>query len=418
MAAVEHLLISKVIEDQDVTELLRDGVRAYHFAGEWEKMYQFILDHNSKHGAVPSERQFRQKYGDVDIEDTSQETFSGLIEELFAAYRKRMVTGAISDAMGVLDKGKTDEAITILADGLGEAKASTITVKDTNVITSWEERLARYDEMRKSPNALRGIPTGFYGLDKITHGLRPGQWIILGGEQKRGKSIILLIMADAAQIHGKRVGLVSQEMNGHEQTSRYDAYKAGIDYNDILAGTLSQDQMDRLEYVLKRNKNSEDFFIFEDASGLTTVSALRAKVIEHKLDVLFVDGVYLMDDEQGSKARGDLPQALRNISQSFKRMSMDLDIPIIGTTQALGWKLNNKRTRALTSDALGFTTAFQQDGDLILGVERNPDIDNQSIIRVLDARTAPRAEVHIQFDWSTMSFEEVEINGPIDPAFL
>ena len=416
MAAVEHLLISKIIEDQDITDLIKEGVRPIHFAGEWEKMYQFILDHNSKHGVVPSERQFRQKYGDVDIEDTSQETFSGLTEELFGAYRKRMVTGAMSDAMGALDKGKTSDAITLLAEGLDEARASTSTVRDINIITSWEDRLKNYDEMRKTPNALRGIPTGFYGLDKITHGLRPGQWIIIGGEQKRGKSIILLIMADAAQIHGKRVGVVSQEMPASEQSARYDALKAGINYDNILSGNLSQQEMDRLEYVMKRNRNSEDFFLFEDASGLTTVSALRGKIKEYELDALYVDGVYLMDDEQGED-KGS-PQALRNISQSFKRCTMDLHIPIVGTTQALGWKLHNKRTRALTSDALGFTTAFQQDGDLILGVERNPDIDNRAIVRVLDARSAPRAEFHIQFEWDTMSFEEVTDDGPLDPAFL
>ncbi len=415
-ASIEHLLISKVIEDQDITPLVQAGVKATHFAGDWEAIYKWIVEHASKHGSVPSERQFSHAYGDVDIEDTSTETFSGLTEELFAAYRKRMVTGAMSDAMGALDGGKTEAAMGILTKGIGEAQHIGTTVRDINIIDTWENRLARYDEMRKTPNALRGIPTGFYGLDKITHGLRPAQWIVIAGEQKRGKSIIMLIMADAAQVHGKRVGLVSQEMNADEQTSRYDAYKAGIDYNNILSGNLSQDEMDRLEYTMKKNKNTEDFFIFTDPSGLTTVSALRAKVIENKLDVLFVDGVYLMDDENGED-KGS-PQALRNISQGFKRLAMDLDIPIVGTTQALGWKLGNKRTRALTSDALGFTTAFQQDGDLILGVERNPDIDNQSIIRVLDARTAPRAEFHIQFDWSTMSFEEVDIDGPIDPAFL
>lgn len=416
MASIEHLLISKLIEDQDLGPLIKQGVRTVHFSGDWQAIYQWILEHNSKHGAVPSERQFSHAYGDVDIEDTSQETVSGLTEELFAAYRKRMVTGAMSDAMGALDNGKTDDAMGILSKGLGEAQAQTNTLRDFNIIDTWAERLARYDEMRKTPNALRGIPTGFYGLDKITHGLRPQQWIVVAGEQKRGKSIILLIMADACQVHGLRPGLVSYEMSVDEQTSRYDAYKAGIDYNNILSGNLSDQEMERLEYVLKRNRNSQDFIMTEDASGLTTISAVRAKALEYKMDALYVDGVYLMDDENG-EPKGS-PQALRNISQGFKRMAQDLNIPIIGTTQALGWKLGNKRTRALTTDALGFTTAFGQDADVILGVERNPDIDNQSIVRVLDARTAPRSEFHIQFDWATMSFEEVDMDGPIDPAFL
>ena len=60
-----------------------------------------------------------------------------------------------------------------------------------------------------------------------------------------------------------------------------------------------------------------------------------------------------------------------------------------------------------------------QDADLVLGVERNPDIDNQSIIRVVEARSAPRGEVHIQWDWQTMDFEEVhdDDRDELDPSY-
>ena len=77
------------------------------------------------------------------------------------------------------------------------------------------------------------------------------------------------------------------------------------------------------------------------------------------------------------------------------------------TTQVLSWKLGNKKTRAITADSIGYTSSFVQDADLVLGVERNPDADDQSIIRVVEARTAPRGEVHVAWDWSTMNFMEL-----------
>jgi hypothetical protein len=44
----------------------------------------------------------------------------------------------------------------------------------------------------------------------------------------------------------------------------------------------------------------------------------------------------------------------------------------------------------------------------VLGVESDPDIDNQAIIRVLLARTAPKGEVRIKWDWDNMDFTEVD----------
>ena len=44
-----------------------------------------------------------------------------------------------------------------------------------------------------------------------------------------------------------------------------------------------------------------------------------------------------MDDEQG-EPKGS-PQALTNITRSLKRLAQRFDIPIVGTTQVLSWKI-------------------------------------------------------------------------------
>jgi replicative DNA helicase len=160
----------------------------------------------------------------------------------------------------------------------------------------------------------------------------------------------------------------------------------------------------------------QPFVFSEDTASLTTVSALASKVQEYAPDVLFVDGVYLMDDEEG-EPKGS-PQALTNITRALKRMAQRFDIPVVATTQVLSWKLQNRKTRAVTADAIGYTSSFAQDADLILGVERNPDIDDQAIIRVVLARTAPTGEVHVKWDWTTMEFEEVMGDAEAtDPSF-
>lgn len=415
MASIEHLVISKIIEEQSLHEAIRSGVKPVYFANEWEKVYQWVLDYNNQHGAVPSERAFHVAYGDIDIEDTSTETFSGLFDELVDAYRSRTVIAAVSDAMGPLDKDDVAEAIAILSKGLQSASADTARLRDFNIIEHWEARYERYKEMRETPNALRGIPTGFSGLDRITHGLRPQQFVVMVGEPKRGKSLFELIMANACHRHGLRPMFISFEMSVAEQESRYDALNAKVPYDRILSGQLSEMEMERIRKSMVLSKNMQPFIMSEDSSSLTTVSAIASKIQEYQPDAVYIDGMYLMDDEHG-EPKGS-PQALTNITRGTKRLAQRFDIPIVGTSQVLSWKLNNKRTRAITADSIGYTSSFVQDADLVLGVERNPDLDDQAIIRVVEARTAAHAEVHVKWDWQTMEFEEVYEVDIIDPSF-
>lgn len=415
MADVGQLVISKIVETQSLKEVTNAGLKPIHFPGEWEAIYLWILDYNNKHGIVPSDRAFKAEYGDVDIVDTSAESFSGLVEELKDAYRNHIVMDSVQEAMQKMDKYDVSAAMEILSKGLQKANVETSRLHDKDMITSWEERYAHYEWMRANPNSMRGIPTGFIGLDKITQGYRPQQFIIFAGEPKRGKSLIALISALACHNHGLRPLFLSFEMSIEEQASRYDALSAGVDYNRILSGDLSDQEMERIHRMMILRKNMQPFIFSEDASGLTTIGAISGKIQEIQPDLLVVDGMYLMDDENG-EPKGS-PQALTNISRGFKRACQSFDIPIIGTTQVLSSKLQNKRTRAVTGDSLGYTSAWTQDTDLLLGVERNPDLDNQSIIRVVEARTAPRGEVHISWDWSTMEFEEVFDYDPLDPSF-
>jgi replicative DNA helicase len=255
------------------------------------------------------------------------------------------------------------------------------------------------------PNSLRGIPTGIQGLDRITSGLRPQQLITFVGEAKKGKSLMTLMMANAAHLHGKRPLFVSFEMSAEEQAARYDAIVAKVPYSNILRANLSDQEFEKVRNTLRMRKNMHPFVITEDTSSLTTVSSLAAKLQEYKPDILFVDGVYLMDDEQGEQ-KGS-PQALTNITRGLKRLAQTADIPIVGTTQVLSWKLGNKKSRKVTVDSIGYTSSFAQDSDLVLAVESDPDIENQGIIRVVIARSAPQGEIRINWDWNNMDFTEV-----------
>jgi replicative DNA helicase len=405
MASAEHLLISKVINDNDISHVVEAGIRPNHFSPQWEGVWLWVLDYWRTHAAIPSIRALNQEFADLELADSGREQFSNLIDEVLNSYRHQKLVETISSAMPLLNNNSTNEAIQMLSDGLQTASAEVARLRDVDLIQSWEERIARYNLMRETPNAIRGIPTGFTGLDRITAGLRPQQLITFVGEAKKGKSLITLIIANAVHTHGKVPMFISFEMSIEEQAARYDAIVSNISHTKIIRGDLTKKEVEKIEKTLSMRKNMHPFLMSEDSSSLTTVSAIAGKIQQHRPDMLIVDGVYLMDDEQG-EPKGS-PQALTNITRSLKRIAQRFDIPIIGTTQVLGWKLGNKKSRKITADSIGYTSSFSQDSDLVIGVESDPDIDNQAILRVVLARSAPMGEVKIKWDWENMDFSEV-----------
>lgn len=406
MATAEHLLLSKIIQTGSLSEVTDAGIKPSHFSPNFSEMYLWVLNYWREYSSVPTSRAFKTEFADFLLMDASAEPFPALIDELYSSFKREQLIQSIAAAMPALNNNLVEEALQELSAGLQRASTEAAHLRDIDIIQNWENRLARYEEIRNMPNALRGIPTGFVGLDRITAGLRPQQLITFVGEAKKGKSLMTLIMASAAHMHGITPMFVSFEMSIEEQEARYDALLAGVPHTRIIRGDLSVKDMEKIRKALTLQKNMHPFIFTEDSSSLTTVSALAGKVQQFRPSILFVDGVYLMDDENG-EPKGS-PQALTNITRSLKRLAQRYDIPIIITTQVLSWKLGNKKTRQVTSDAIGYTSSFAQDSDLILSVESDPDIDDQAIVRVILSRSSPKGEIHIKWDWDNMNFTEVD----------
>lgn len=405
MASIENYLISKIIQERSLSEVLDAGVRADHFNSDLGDVYKWIVEHWQEYQQTPSERAFKEEYADFQFSDSSYEPFALLIDELYEAYRNRQLALAVQAAAPALANNHGDEAIRVLTEGLQKAAVEVAHLRDVDIIQNWETRIARYKEMQETPNFLKGIPTGFIGLDHIISGFRNQQLITVVGEAKRGKSLMALIMSITAHEFGLSPLYVSFEMSVQEQEARYDALISKVSHTRIMRGDFSAKEFEKIQQALRLRKNMHPFHMSEDPSSLTTVSAVAAKIQQKRPGIVIIDGVYMMDDEHG-EPRGS-SQALTNITRGLKRLAQKYDIPIVGTTQVLAWKLGNKRTRQITADSIGYTSSFAQDSDLILGVEADPDIENQAIIRVVLSRTSSKGEVRIKWDWDNMNFTEV-----------
>jgi replicative DNA helicase len=364
-----------------------------------------MLEFWQKHGSVPTQRVMQAEHPSVTVGDSSGETLSRLVDEVIEGHRSTTVTGLMTEALVSLKEGNTEGAIRRLSSGLQDVSAVTSQSKDVDLISEWENRLTKYADMRDRPDELVGLSTGFPGLDRLTAGIRPQQLITFVGEAKRGKSMLAMVMAVSANTNGVSPLMVSFEMSAEEQAARYDSFVAKVSHTNLMRGMSTKDEVARLDKALRLRKNRSPFHIIEDIASSTTVSSLSAKIKQHEPGIVFVDGVYMMDDEHG-EPKGS-PQALTNITRSLKRVAQQYKVPIVVTTQVLASKLSSRTSRRVTADAIGYSSSFVQDSDIVMSVERDPDYDDRSIVRVLLSRTSPHGEVTIKWDWDTMDFSEI-----------
>ena len=405
MASAEQLLISKVLADGSLVDVIDMGIQPKHFSQSYSRIWSWLLEFWHTHSEVPTERALLTEYPSVTLGNAEPESLSRLVKEVIDGHRREAVTETLTLAMPLLTEGKVADAIAMLNSGLQEVSGDTTYSRDVNIIDQWEDRLARYAEMRERPEGLIGISTGFPGLDRLTSGIRPQQLITFVGEAKRGKSMLTMVMAERANAEGVPALLVSFEMSVEEQAARYDAYVSKVSHSGLLRGMSTSAEVSRLDRALRARKNSNPFVLVEDIASATTVSSLAAKIKQHDPGIVFVDGVYMMDDENG-EPKGS-PQALTNITRSLKRVAQQFKIPIVITTQVLSSKLSSRTSRRVTADAIGYSSSFVQDSDTVMSVERDPDYEDRSIVRVILSRTSPHGEVTIKWDWDNMDFTEV-----------
>ena len=398
----ERLLVSKIIETGSTLEVDDAGVRAEFFLDPVARsVFKQIVKYKGLHGSVPTSRALGADFPTYKLFKCA-EPFSDLTDRLRSAYHLSLWEASLMASVDAFDRGDLDGISQLMSETFKKVASDTPNLRDTDVTQTGEQRLERYEELRHRPNTLLGIPSGFVAIDRATQGFQAQQLVTVVGPPKAGKSSTMLLAAREAHTSGYSPLLIGFEMSNEEQEARLDAIAAQISHHRLLDGSLTAEDMKRLQRSVHEIANLKQFILSNDTMSTTTLSGIAAKVERYKPDVLIVDGVYMMQDENG-EAPGS-SQALTNITRGFKRMAQNYNIPIIITTQVLEWKMDKKR--GVTTNSIGYSSSFAQDSDVVIAVERT-DEDTVNKIKIIAARNAGNTEVLVKWDWDTGVFEEL-----------
>lgn len=410
MAATnEHRLLSRLIRDRDLSPAVEAGVRDDWFVTTDERtLWRFLTKHVAAYGEVPTAVTVKDNFPTFRLLNVEDNT-AYLLDQMRAHRRRMAARDLVGEAAEILESDRDHEkALKAIAAGLSRIDSDTpmVTNRGVNLSDDPDTWLDAYSTLEARGDTLLGLATGFPTIDMATAGLQDQQLITLIAPPKTGKSV--LIMQVAINIHERYdvpVYFQSYEMSNTEQAWRHHAFRSHIPHARLVRGGLNPEDLRAFKAMLRAMEARASFRLGDSASG-NTVSALRLQIEKFDPAVIFVDGVYLMvDEESGEKGT---PRAMTNITRSLKRLGQSADIPVVISTQTLLWK---QKGSEVTADAIGYSSSFFQDSDVILALQQSEaNVENSRLLKIAASRNCGPAEADLLWDWEHGRFEEYTLS--------
>ena len=386
--------LSQAIDRGIMPEMMPDALS--------KEAWAFILDFNQKYAAVPSMELFEEKFPNLFLDHAKEPAlyYSDKVIEQYVrnTAAKLLLSSAkpiLADPLGGLAALRS--AVNALA---LEANPST----DVDLSQNMVDRITSYMRL-KEVKGVDGLPTPWKSLNEATGGWHPEDFCVVGARPGAGKSWMLVILAEYLWNLGFKPLFITKEMSTEQIGRRFDAVHYKLPYKEFRAGLLP----DALEqkYLEQLSAPPDKSPMIVVGQEVMTVSGLRAKIEQYQPDIVFLDGLYLMQDEKGGESQW---MRMTNISRACKETAQIYKIPIIATTQLnrAGEVGKGRTSDDITLAAIGYSDAIGQDADVVLGLIRTKDMAlcNELRIKPLKVREAAMDEIVLEWDLHGMRFTD------------
>jgi replicative DNA helicase len=258
-----------------------------------------------------------------------------------------------------------------------------------------------------------GYPTGFAGLDRVTHGLQPGEFSAIGARSSMGKTTFALALVAHLLDQGVKVGIVSLEMPRLQLARNIAAARAGIDGQRVRSGQLTHEERSRLADVVEWLERVP--LLVDDSPpgpGPIVVSRVRSLVARDRCKVVVLDYLQLVqiqDHRAGEAELSAVSQQLKQITREFP------DAHVIAVCQ-LNRDVEKRRDHEPMLSDLRGSGQLEQDLDLVLMLMRPHYYDRSKDprlceVHVLKQRNGPTDMVELAFRRELLRFEEPPPEG-------
>ncbi len=272
----------------------------------------------------------------------------------------------------------------------------------------------RIDELHKNKGKLRGVPTGFKGLDSKLAGLQASDLVVLAARPSMGKTALALNIARNAAVKSRvSVGIFSLEMSKEQLVDRLLSLEAGVDSWKLRTGQLAEADFPKLASAMDTLAGAK---IFVDDNALTSSMEMRAKArrlqSEVGLDLLIVDYLQLMEGSGGGRSTDNRVQEISEISRSLKALARELQIPVLALSQ-LSRAVESRTGNIPQLSDLRESGSIEQDADVVMFIYRdemyNRDSEKKNVAEILikKHRNGPTGETDLYFSADQQKFTDL-----------
>ncbi len=257
------------------------------------------------------------------------------------------------------------------------------------------------------------IYTDFPTFDQKTHGLKPGEMVLIAARPSVGKTAFALnIAANVALNHGKKVAIFSLEMPADLLATRMLAYISKVSLTKMKTrGALTSTDIKKLYNGYKALLATDIYIDDYSMNGPSDVlSKCRRLKREKGLDLVIIDYLQLMTAQKNGRAAESRQVEVSDMSRKMKIYAKELECPIILLSQmSRGIEQRNDHTPQLSD--LRESGSIEQDADIVMFLNKPYTYNkalppNEVILDVKKNRNGTIGEIKLDWDGDTTTFKE------------
>jgi replicative DNA helicase len=305
--------------------------------------------------------------------------------------------------------------------------------KRSSKINSISEIADDYKEQLTSmldrDDQLRGITSGYSGIDKLTNGFQPGDLIILAARPGVGKTALALnfILNAARDIVNRKnnndvILMFSLEMGANQLLNRLVSNVSMVNLSNVHANSLSN--MDLIA-VTEAIEEVKQLPICIDDTSDSTILDIQSKVkqlkMTHNIKLVVVDYMQLLKGPETRGQQVNRQQEVANISRMLKQIARQNETPVLAVAQlSRNIELRKGTDAEPKLSDLRESGAIEQDADLVTFIvkesaeqptEQNPNPQpagaNVMVEYIIAKhRNGPTGYTKLQFSKSTGRYVE------------
>ena len=297
---------------------------------------------------------------------TNVEYYSKIIKE--ASLRRKLISLS-SDLVGfgMDETRKLEDIIDDIEKKIFQISESSSLKGFTHIKELLLEISERFEGGERNIESLRGISSGFQGINNLLGGLHKGDLVILAARPSVGKTAFMLEMVRNIAVAVKKKALVfSLEMSKDQVADRLLSLQSNVSLMDIRMGNLEGKNWDLCKDAMDELYEAD---IYIDDTPGQHISELRTKCrkwdLEVGIDAIFVDYLQLL---QG-RSKDNRAQEVSEISQGLKNIARELRVPVIALSQ-LNRSVESRNDRRPQLSDLRESGSIEQDADIVIFLHR------------------------------------------------